>query len=230
MKVHYLQHVPFEDPAIILSWAISNVHTLSATRFFSREALPPIDDFDLLIIMGGPMNVYDYDKYPWLREEKKFIEQAISSNKKVMGICLGAQLIADVLGAQVRKNREPEIGWFPVNLLDVAESKTLFKDIPETITAFHWHGDTFDIPQGAQRIAENEACENQTFIYGNNVIGFQFHLESTPQSIEKLIINCPDDLVKAKFVHSARRILEDSGEYAPICNNYVKNILDEFIK
>jgi GMP synthase-like glutamine amidotransferase len=114
MKIHYVQHVAFEDPAQILTWALSNGHALAATRLHLNERLPDPDEFDLLIIMGGPMSVHDHDRYSWLKDEKKFIESAIATGKKVLGICLGAQLIAHVLGAPVKKNRTPEIGWYEV--------------------------------------------------------------------------------------------------------------------
>jgi GMP synthase-like glutamine amidotransferase len=201
MRIHYLQHVPFEDLANIESWARSRGHDLSRTMLFSDEKLPEMDHFDWLIIMGGPMNIYEDEKYPWLAREKEFIRQAIASDKIVLGICLGAQLIADVLGSSVRKNEYREIGWFAVSLTEEGISSPIFSVLPERFVALHWHGDTFAIPPGAVRIAESRACANQAFIKGK-AIGLQFHLESSRDSIDHLLENCADELTDGPFVQS----------------------------
>jgi GMP synthase-like glutamine amidotransferase len=227
MKIHYLQHVSFEDPGAILSWGMRNVHTMSRTRFFHGESLPASHDYDLLLVMGGPMSVHDEKKYPWLADEKKFIHGAIATDKKVIGICLGAQLIADVLGAEVRKNKVPEIGWFSVTRTEFSDGSP-FGMIPASFTAFHWHGDTFDIPVGAIRLAESEFCENQAFIYRKNILAIQFHLESTPQGIEQLIKNCPDDLIKSKSVQQPATILDESGDHSGGCHDLMYGILERF--
>jgi GMP synthase-like glutamine amidotransferase len=143
MKIHYLQHVPFEDLANIESWARSRDHDLSKTLLFAGDSLPRMPDFDWLIIMGGPMNIHEEDRYPWLAKEKEFIHQAIASDKIVLGICLGAQLMADVLGGKVRKNVHREIGWFPVKLMPESRASPIFRVLPEEFMALHWHGDTF---------------------------------------------------------------------------------------
>jgi GMP synthase-like glutamine amidotransferase len=119
MRIHYLQHVPFEDSAKIGEWARDTGHTVTCTRLCDEEALPPLNSFDWLVIMGGPMNVYEHQAYPWLVPEKRLIERAIEHGKFVLGVCLGAQLAADVLGGPVTKNRYREIGWFPVSLTEV---------------------------------------------------------------------------------------------------------------
>jgi GMP synthase-like glutamine amidotransferase len=201
MRIHYLQHVPFEDLANIESWARSRGHDLSRTLLFSDEKLPEMDHFDWLIIMGGPMNIYEDEKYPWLAREKEFIRQAIASDKIVLGICLGAQLIADVLGSSVRKNECREIGWFAVSLTEEGISSNIFSVLPERFVALHWHGDTFAIPPGAVRIAESRACANQAFIKGK-AIGLQFHLEPSRDSIDHLLENCADELTDGPFVQS----------------------------
>ncbi|MDD4653549.1 MAG: type 1 glutamine amidotransferase [Methanothrix sp.] len=203
MRIHYIQHVPFEDLANIDSWAGFRGHDLSRTLLFSDEKLPEMDHFDWLIIMGGPMNIYEDEKYPWLAREKEFIRQAIASDKIVLGICLGAQLIADVLGSSVRKNEYREIGWFPVSLTEEGISSPIFSVLPDRFVALHWHGDTFGIPPGAVRIAESRACKNQAFIKGK-AIGLQFHLESSRDSIDHLLENCADELTEGPFVQSQK--------------------------
>ena len=139
--------------------------------------------------MGGPMGIYDHEEHPWLMAEKKIIRQAIDGGKTVLGICLGAQLIADVLGANVYPGPQKEIGWFPIQRADDAPDF-----LPDELTVFHWHGDTFEIPDGAIRLASSEACENQGFVYNDRVVALQFHMETTPESMEALIENCGHEL------------------------------------
>lgn len=154
--------------------------------------------------MGGPMGVHDEKKHPWLKAEKQFIENAIKSDKVVIGICLGAQLIADVLGAKVFPSQYKEIGWFPVHLTN--EGKKVLGDFPEDFTAFHWHGDTFDLPSGAKHLAGSVACKNQAFLY-DKVLGLQFHLESTEASVKALIDNCRQEIVPASHIQNEESIL-----------------------
>jgi len=222
MKLHYLQHVPFEGLGSIATWAQKHHHTLSVTRLYLGESLPPIQTIDGLIVMGGPMNIDQEDQYPWLVQEKQFIEQAIQTNKMVLGICLGAQLIAQVLGAKVYPGRAKEIGWFPLQKVDT--DSPIFAGIPSDLRVFHWHGDTFDIPAGASRLASSEACQNQAFIYGDRVLGLQFHLESTPASVQALIDQCADELVEGKYIQTPGEMLNDPQQFAVI-NGVMETIL-----
>lgn len=206
MRVHYLQHVPFENAANIGTWALEHGHTLTNTEIFEGEPFPEIADIDLLAIMGGLMNIYQYRDYPWLKDEKVFIERAIGKKVKVIGVCLGAQLIADVLGARVTQNPYVEIGWHDVTLTNAGTSSIFFRDFPKTFTAFHWHGDTFEIPADALHLASSDACINQAFQYDNNVIGLQFHLEYSTESIEKMLVNCANELINAPYVQQKEQI------------------------
>jgi GMP synthase (glutamine-hydrolysing) len=206
MRVHYLQHVPFEDSANIGTWAQSHNHSLTNTKLYEGEPFPDITDIDMLAIMGGPMNIYQYRDYPWLKDEKLFIEQAINKKVKIIGVCLGAQLIADVLGAKIIQNSYVEIGWYDVILTEAGENSNLLKDFPKTFTAFHWHGDTFEIPPDAKHLAGNDTCINQAFQYNDNVIGLQFHLEYALESIEKMLENCDDELIEAPYVQQKEQI------------------------
>jgi len=226
MRIHYIQHVEFEDPANILLWADENRHHVSKTALYNSDPLPYIDNFDWLVIMGGPMSVGDDSKYNWLREEKKFIERAIICNKTVIGICLGAQLIASVLGAKVYKNKMKEIGWFPVKITSSAGKNRLFEGIDNEFVAFHWHGDTFDIPEGAMRIASSEATLNQGFLYKNNVVALQFHLESTPESVAKLIKYCSGELIEDKYIQNRDYIMSQNENFQIIDKN-LRIILDQ---
>ena len=201
MKLHHLQHVPFEGLGTIGDWASKNHFETSRTRLFAGDALPGIGSFDGLVVMGGPMGIHDHRQYPWLAAEKRFIKEAIDAGKTVLGICLGAQLIADALGARVYPGPQKEIGWFPIQRAEGAPPL-----LPEQLVAFHWHGDTFDLPAGAVRLASSEACANQGFVYRHRVVSLQFHLETTPQSLEALIENCADELVDAPFIQTAEQM------------------------
>jgi GMP synthase-like glutamine amidotransferase len=225
VKIHYLQHVPFEGLASIELWAVNQNHSMSATRFYSNETLPSVKDIDWLIVMGGPMNIYEDDKYPWLTEEKRFIEQAIKQDKTVVGICLGSQLIADVLGAKVYQGQHKEIGWFPIKMTDEAENSVVFNSLPQKLTVFHWHGDTFDLPECATRLAYSEGCQNQAFVCNEKILGLQFHLESTKDSVQQIIKNCTDELVEGKYIQKTEEMLLRNGNFDMI-NNAMSRILN----
>jgi GMP synthase-like glutamine amidotransferase len=206
MKIHYLQHVPFEDVSYMGNWAKENGIHFSRIRVYEYDPYPHLSDVEALIIMGGPMGAGDDQIYPWLKSEKAYIRKAIQKNKIVVGVCLGAQLIAMVLGAKVYPNPHKEIGWFPVYKTPQAQDTSIGKILPESFMAFHWHGDTFDIPEGAVHLAESKVCKNQAFVYLNRVIALQFHLESTQSSIESLIQNCRDELISAPYIQTDDQI------------------------
>lgn len=206
MRAHYLQHVPFEGLGSIGDWLRERRATVSATRFFEHATLPAVSDIDLLVAMGGPMSVNDEREFPWLIAEKRFIRQAIEAGKPVVGICLGAQLIANAMGARVYPAKEKEIGWFPVYRAKAAEDQACFA-FPAETAAFHWHGETFDLPEGAGHLARSAACENQAFQLGQRVIGLQFHLETTPGSARDLVENCRGELMPAQYIQSETQIL-----------------------
>lgn len=209
MRAHYLQHVPFEGPGCIAPWLESNGYRLTHTRFFEGMALPNPEDIDLLVVMGGPMSVNEEDKFPWLVLEKHFVRAVIAAEKPVLGICLGAQLIANAMGAKVYPNREKEIGWFPVQGVHAAAGDRF--RFPLTQTVFHWHGETFDLPPDAIRLATSEACANQAFQLGKRVLGLQFHLETTPALVMDLVAHCGDELVPSKFVQTAEALLSSAS-------------------
>jgi GMP synthase-like glutamine amidotransferase len=223
MRLHYLQHVPFENPGSILTWARENGCNVTSTQFYDDENIPAHKDYDWLIVMGGPMNIYDEKNYPWLANEKTFIREAINFGKVVIGICLGAQLIADVIGGKITENPHLEIGWFPVKLSSEARSSPLFSFFPQEPTVFHWHGDTFStLPDDTICIAENNACSHQAFIYKKKVFGFQFHLENTEEIIENLLNHCQDEMVPGDFVQTPTELLSHP-EYITQ-DNYLMNM------
>ena len=224
MNVHYLQHVPFEGLGSMETWFKNQGHTITVTHLYKNEELPSIEDIDWLIVMGGPMGVEDQAIYPWLTEEKAFIKQAIDQNKIVLGICLGAQLIADVLGAYIVKNSFREIGWFPIQLSKESKATELGTALPNNFDVFHWHGDTFSIPDHAIPLASSEACLNQGFILNEKIIGLQFHLETTAASALDLTIHCRNELDNSQYVQTAEEILDKPERFEKI-NKIMKAVL-----
>lgn len=210
MRAHYFQHVPFEGLGNIETWLEAAGWEITGTRFYAAAELPDLKAIDLLVVMGGPMSVNDEEEFPWLVAEKRFIRAAIESGKPVLGICLGAQLIASALGARVYRNSVKEIGWFPVEGV-VASDASLLK-FPAATTVFHWHGETFDLPSGATLLARSAGCENQAFQVGRSVIALQFHLESTPESVREIVANCREELVPARYIQGEEEILSAGAE------------------
>ncbi|RFS24830.1 amidotransferase [Chitinophaga silvatica] len=187
MHIHYFQHVPFEGLGCIADWINQRGHQLSCTRWYEQQPDKLPEDIDWLIIMGGIMGVYEIDTYPWIKTELELIASAIRENKKVLGICLGAQLMASALGADVYPQNQKEIGWFPIDVSFQNQAATLDKVFPHHFPTFHFHGDMFDIPAGATRFAASAAGVHQAFILGDRTIGLQFHMEMKPENIEEII-------------------------------------------
>ena len=185
---------------------------------------PGIEEIDFLIVTGGPMSVNDESQYPWLIEEKNFIKSAIEAGKPVLGICLGAQLITDAMGGKVCPNSEKEIGWFPVEAVDL-ENSSAYR-FPEETEVFHWHGETFSLPAGAVQIAKSQGCNNQAFQIGSNVIGLQFHLETTPVSAQSIVENCRDELVEGLYIQTETEILSAPEERYSSINRLMGSILE----
>lgn len=216
VAIRVFQHVPFEGIGSMAAWAAEENHRLSHTRFHAGELPPAAPDYDLLIVMGGPMGVHDEKVLPWMTAEKRAIAEALEAGKAVLGVCLGAQLLADVLGAPVTRNRTAEIGWFPVRLSGEARRTWLAEAFPESFTAFHWHGDTFAIPAGAVPLGSSDACANQGFLLGDKVLALQFHPEVTQGSLEDLIVACGDELKPGAFVQDAAALRQDIGRAAEL--------------
>lgn len=226
MDIHWLQHVPFEGLGSIRAWAEKKSHNLIATRLWAEDELPNPDDVRMLIIMGGPMGVHDEDTFPWLAAEKSFICRLIDREGAILGICLGAQLLATVLGAEVYKNREKELGWFPVR--PVETSPPSFNNIFDSdMVVFHWHGDTFEIPSGGRLLGSSDGCRNQAFIVNDRILGLQYHLEMTSAGLSDIIDNCHDELVEGEWVQKAEEIIEKSI-YLVDSNIIMERVLDGF--
>jgi GMP synthase-like glutamine amidotransferase len=216
MRLHTFQHVVFENLGSIQTWCDDAGIATHTTRLFANDPLPPLADVRHLVVLGGPMGTGDEDRYPWLSAEKRFIRDAIERGAAVLGICLGAQLMAAALGARVSPNPEAEIGWFPVHKDPQALQDQTAAFLPTTLDVFHWHGDTFELPAGTRRLAYSDACRNQGFYQGRGLVGLQFHLETTPAGMEALITNCGDELAGDRpHVQSAEAMRAVRDRFAP---------------
>jgi len=201
LKVHYFQHIAGEGFGSCYDYLKTMGAEITATEFFALptdlpleiDALPLIEEVDLLIIMGGAMSVNDEANYPWLKIEKRWIRRYLATEKPAIGLCLGGQWIANALGANVSRNHVQEIGWTFVN--KSSNIPEAYFQFPERINVMQWHSETFDIPKGAIRLAESETCTNQLYQIGKNVLGFQFHPEITPHSLNIFIDHEEDNMI-----------------------------------
>ena len=229
LRIHIFQHVEFEGPALIGAWATDNTHQITITRFFAGDPLPAINSFDLLIVLGGPMGVNDVQQYPWLKEEIIFLKEMLNEKKPILGICLGAQLIAQALGSRVYQGSCKEIGWFPLSIVKNNFPPEVQKQIPAKPVVFHWHGDTFDLPENSRVLASSTATPHQAFICNNNVIGLQFHLETTEQAVKNLLKHAGDEVVEGRYIQTPKQMLA-TRQYIEDNRKFLCAILDYLSK
>ncbi|OFG35181.1 GMP synthase [Listeria monocytogenes] len=200
--IDVLQHVPHEGPGLITNWARENQHQLKIHSLFEENAHVP-NESDFLIVLGGPMGINDTAEFPWLKDERKLIKRLSEQHKPVFGVCLGAQQIAATFGSEITVNKEKEVGWFPVKR--TSDKLSFF---PESLNVFHWHQDTFALPAGATRLFASEGCLNQAFLYGENIIGLQFHFEMEKAGIETILQIDEAFITPGKYVQSVEVMQE----------------------
>jgi len=225
MKISVLQHAAYEGPGEIAVWAEQRGHSLSIHQIYRGDSFPRLDAFDLLVVMGGEMNIYQYRDWPWLKPERELIQAAMEQNKRLVGICLGAQLIADALGTRVVQNPEYEIGWMPVRWTE--DARDAFPILPPTTTVLHWHGDTFELPSGATRLAASEGCPEQGYLIKNKCLGLQFHMEVDPALVQQFV-DGQAEWPTGPYAQTPNVILSESGKYHEENRSLLHGMLDRF--
>jgi GMP synthase (glutamine-hydrolysing) len=181
MHTLVLQHISCEPPGAFEDVLLERGATIHRVELDEGDPLPDWREFDLIVAMGGPMSVNDEDEHPWLVAEKRLIREAVEAGVGYWGACLGVQLLAASLGARVYAGPTPEVGVLGVTLTDEGTDDPVFAGLPRELPTLQWHGDTFDLPGGAVRLAESPAYPNQAFRYGRAAYGVQFHVEVTPE-------------------------------------------------
>src|SRR5438552_14003031 len=229
-EVLVFQHDPFEDLGFFAEVLEKQGADYRVIRLFHGEM--PAEEWEnvtALIILGGPMSVDEEESFPFLRWEKRIIRAAIDEAVPILGICLGAQLIASTLGTQVFHGPVKEIGWSPISITPHGQVDSLLGYLPESATVFQWHSDGFELPAGAIRLASSVNYENQAFRLGRNIYGLQFHLEVTPRMVARWVDERSKDLAQALYI-LPDKILADTQSYAPALKYYGERFLSEFIR
>ena len=229
MSVKVIQHIYCEILGTIAeSLAAENV-AAEYIRPFRGERIPTgMEGSSGLILMGGPMGVYEQDRNPFLREEICLIEGALKEQKPILGICLGSQLLASALGGEVTKGKKKEIGWYPVSLTEAAMTDPLWTEIKSPFIACHWHGDIFNLPQGAVCLASSELTACQAFRYGRNAYGFLFHMEVTRRIIEDMVNSFTDELKEAAI--DGQEIVEKAKDHLPALQTLGSRVFGRWAK
>ena len=225
MKIAVLQHAAFEGPGEIAAWATKHDHAVAIHHLYRGDPLPRLEDFELLVIMGGEMNIYQYRDWPWLKPEREFIESALVNGKRAIGICLGAQLIADALGARVFQNPQHELVWLPISW--TAEAVAEYPGLLEDTTVLHWHGDTFSLPEGATRMASSKACPEQGFFIPGKYLALQFHMEVDPGLVQEYVAG-QGDWPTGPYVQAPKAIISEAASHCDRNRQLLHGMLDKF--
>jgi GMP synthase-like glutamine amidotransferase len=214
MRIQLLEHDPEDfSRTNITFWAAKKGYPVKQTYVCNNEELPPVDSFDWLMVMGGSPHAWDDQGNMWLRDEKAFLGDALTKGKIILGICFGAQLLAEALGGQIFPHRHKEIGWHDVTLDQVGQECFLFQNVPQSFVTFHWHSDHFSLPRNCSRLASSKASENQAFVFnGRPVVGLQFHPEYTRAMVALCAGELSQDWVPDVFVGDKDTVLAQTQE------------------
>jgi GMP synthase-like glutamine amidotransferase len=231
MRALVLQHVAIEGPGTLATYLEARGWRLTTVALYEGARLPEeAQEYQAVIVMGGPMGVYDEAAYPFLRDEHRFLTRVLGQGVPLLGICLGSQLLAKALGARVYRNPQKEIGWYTVDLTSAGTTDPLFAGLTSPVPVFQWHGDAFDLPAGATSLATSPLCAHQAFRYGDRVYGLLFHLELTPDVIHSWLAAFHDELVSVQDTIDPTRIVADMPqryvEYQQVGSRVFANLVE----
>ncbi|MDO8446606.1 MAG: type 1 glutamine amidotransferase [Deltaproteobacteria bacterium] len=229
-EILIFKHVPFEGPGTFREELEKRGLLYREVNLYEEAAPANLDGCKGLIIMGGPMNVYEEKEYPFLKDEDRLIKEALSKGLPMIGVCLGAQLMAKTAGAKVTKGDKKEIGWYPLHLTEEASEDQVFRTIPQEIEVFQWHGDTFDIPDRAVRLASSDLFPNQAFRIGDNAYAFQFHIEVTSDIIKSWIDINEEELAGLKNYIDSQKVLSETKNKIDNLGRLAKNVYEQLFK
>lgn len=229
-EILIFKHVPFEGPGTFREELDRRGLKFREINLYEGGAPKDLDGCGGLIIMGGPMNVYEEDGYPFLKDEDRLIKEAYSKKLPMIGVCLGAQLMAKAAGAKVTKGGKKEIGWYPLHIMDEAMKDPVFCSLPKEVEVFQWHGDTFDIPDRAVRLASSDLFPNQAFRIGDNAYAFQFHIEVTSDIIKSWIDINEEELAGVNDYIDSKKVLSDTKGKIEDLGRLAKNVYEQLFK
>jgi GMP synthase-like glutamine amidotransferase len=214
MRLHLFEHEPFDiRQNNIITWAENKGYEINRTDVFKGDQLPSQNDYDWLIVLGGFQHAWQEQQYPWLAQEKQFILEALLAKKVILGICFGAQLLAEALGGRVFQNGKDEIGWRSVRLSPEGKRSFLFKNLPETFLTFHWHSDHFSLPPGCSGLAYSEPTPYQAYTHkAHRIAGLQFHPEYTIEMVRSFARDYGHEWKKDKYVAGKEAVLSASDK------------------
>jgi GMP synthase (glutamine-hydrolysing) len=226
-RVVVVQHAECEKPGLIAEALRSRGYALESVLTWLGAPVPKdLNRAEGLVIMGGPTGAYEYDRYPFLRDEMSLMASALRESKPLLGVCLGSQLLAAALGAEVRKGRQKEIGWHPITLTEAALGDPLLKGLDQTFAAYHWHGDVFDVPRGAVTLASSSLTACQAFRYGKCAYGFLFHMEVVPEILEGMLRTFTDELKEEGL--NAEEIRRQAATHLPTLEAIGKRVFQRW--
>jgi GMP synthase-like glutamine amidotransferase len=227
MRVLILKNIEAEGPGTIGDHLEGKAWGREVVELEKGEVPPPLEDYHSVVVMGGPMGLYEVEDYPYLINGFRAVEEAFAAGKKVLGVCLGAQVMARVLGARVYKGHAKEVGWLDITLTGEGLEDPAMRAMAEgpggegpseSFKVFHWHGDTFDLPEGASRLAGSELYENQAFSYAGGSYALQFHVEVTPEMLAQWFRGEPE----------RESVMADTDRYFEECNARARNFYEKF--
>ncbi len=229
MKFLFIKHIDIEGPGTMGSYLEENNFKYDTVELYNNDTLPDNpSQYNAIVVLGGPMNVYEEEKYPFLKAEDELIKKTLNENIPMLGLCLGGQLISKACGAKVKKTETKEIGWFKTCLTESGQNDPLFTGLLAEIEVFQWHGDTFDVPENSIHLASSELCRNQAFRYNENVYALQFHLEVTREMISDWLTAYSGEVASTEGV-SSKTILEYAEQYSDAYNKQANIFYSNFL-